>query len=202
MTTESITSSSVPEDAGARLLGLLALAELTLYLRLTAALAEVGDPVRALRVAAAATRHLQRAEQFTARLQTDAGSPDGMAPWRPTVDGLTEIRANDWLEGMVGAHVVGGVLGDLAALLPASDESAVRADAGDLAAAVREATDLDPALVGRLSLFGRRVFGRVLLAARDVVARVPESERPLIRDYFEGAGDIFAERMTAMGLKG
>lgn len=225
----SLDAPIAPPATAPRLVGLLALGEFSLHVDLTAALAEVRDPAFALRIAALSAGRLDRARRFTEVAGADTHAGSGVASgvgsgvdsgvdsgvgaleaWRPTVDVLRGIPAADRFEAMVGAAVVGGVLSDLAALLPGSGpESGVTAagaagaaDDDDLLATVRGEVEADPALAGRLSLYGRRVFGRILLAGRGVVAALAEPERGAVQTYLAGAGEGFADRMSAMGLKG
>ncbi|MDO5699675.1 MAG: hypothetical protein Q4G51_17055 [Dermatophilus congolensis] len=191
MTTDNTTTVE-PDQPG--LLGLLALGELTLHLRLSAVLADAPDPAFALRAATASSAHLERARRFC-ELTTSAE----LETWRPVVDTLLGVPAADWLEGMVSAQVVGGALADLADLLPQASGAPESAGPADV---VRTYVEDDPALAGRLSLFGRRTFGRVLISGRQIVARLPETHASPVRAYFDAAGDTFATRMTSMALKG
>lgn len=204
MTTEDPTPAPTAHGDTPGLLALLALGELSLHLRLTAALGESDDPRRALALATASAGHLERARRFAGLLGDDAGA---MAAWQPCVDVLLGVPAADWVEGMAGANVAGGVLSDLARLVEFVPQVGVGAGAvegagDDLTAEVREVVDADPALVGRLSLFGRRVFGRVLRSGVQIESMLAEPERSRVHTYLEGAGDVFAERMAAMGLRG
>ena len=205
---DSQGQDSRPADAAPNLFGLLALGEFALHVDLTGALADMPEHAFAsgLRVATLSAGRLERARRFA-----ELAGADALEPWRPTVELLREIPAADRFEALVGAGVVGGVLSDLAAL--ASDDGSGGgsydgnggdADRDDLAATVRGEVEADPALAGRLSLYGRRVFGRVLLAGREVVVALaePSPERDRVQAYLEGAGEGFAERMSAMGLKG
>lgn len=200
MTTENTPAAHTPHIDGPNLVGLLALAELELHLRLTAALTDAPDPAFALRVATVSAGHLERARHYSGLARDARPARDGWdAAWKPSVDLLLDVPALNWLEGLTGAYVVAGVLTDLAELVPGTDADTSGAE---LAAAVREATEHDPGLVGRLSLFGRRVFGRVLLSGKRIEDTLLEPEKARVRAYFERAGEAFAERMSTMGLRG
>lgn len=106
---------------------------------------------------------------------------DAMAPFRQPFEKFHAFtRPSDWWEGLVKVYVGDGIARDFYReianyLDPKTREvvTAATADAGHAAYAVRairSGTSLDPALGGRLALWGRRLMGEALAQAQHVVA--------------------------------
>ena len=164
------------------LLGALAYGELTAFDRLAddARLAPTLSGRAALaRMAAAEIGHYQR---LSDRLQQLGVNPEqAMGPFVVVFDSFhATTRPSTWLEGLVKAYVGDGIAADfyreVAELLDPSTRQLVLevlADTGHADFAVREvraAIQADPALSGRLALWGRRLVGEALSQAQRVAA--------------------------------
>ena len=207
------------------LLGLLAYGELTAFGRM-AADAELAPSVSAkAELARFATVEFAHFDRLCARLRELGADPDeAMAPYGVAYDGFHDrTRPADWLEGLVKAYVGDGIASDfyreIAAYLdPASREliTEVLAEGGhaDFAVtAVRAAIDENPAVAGRLALWGRRLLGEALSQAQRVAADrdaltslvVGSPERPgadlaeIVRLFGRLTG-AHSERMARLGL--
>lgn len=200
--------------AAAALVALCARAELGLHLRLASVLDGRGDArtARLLTPLLAQTLHRYR-ELSEGRGDADPAAHDeAVDRWSTAATHLVgSPTPADWAESMVstaigrelltGLEEAAGVIADELALSAGAQDAATRL--------VREAITADPTLVGRLSLYGRRCFGRVLLAGAEIrrtlaaeADPVLDTARPRIAVFFDGAGDVFAARMAAMGLNG
>ena len=202
--------SPVDSRAVVDLLGALAYAELTAFDRLAqdARLAPTLTGRAALaRMAAAEIAHHVR---ITDRLVEFGVDPaDAMAPFVAALDAFHDnTRPRTWLEGLVKAYVGDGLAAsfyrEIAAFLPAPDRMLVEdvlADTGhaDFAVGeVRAALSANRKLVGRLSLWARRLVGEAISQAMAVIA---EREQ-LANLILAGTGDVsgisrLAERITA-----
>jgi ferritin-like protein len=206
------------------LLGLLAYAELSAFLRLTddAALAEaVADKVALAEMAVAEYGHYRMLVRRMEEMQ--ANPEDAMRPFVPAVDAFhAHTEPSDWLEGLVKAYVGDGIAADfyrtIAVLLDPETESlvqevlseAVRSDY--IVARVRQAIDADPAVAGRLALWARRLVGEALSEAQRVAAEHEALARLLVggdAGQLGNIGRMFARltdghsrRMAALGLTG
>ncbi|GAA0987941.1 ferritin-like domain-containing protein [Acrocarpospora macrocephala] len=206
------------------LLGVLAYAELTAFLRMAedASLlaptltdrAALGD------VAATEYAHFRLVRD---RLDSLGADPEqAMAPFTEALDAWhAQTRPSDWYEALVKAYVGTGIAGDfyreVARHVDASTRELVDqalADDGRSEFAVervRQALAEDPKLNGRLALWARRLVGEALSQAYRVAAARPELA-VLLADSAEGAdlagiGKMFAQiteehgkRMAAIGL--
>jgi hypothetical protein len=157
------------------------------------------------------------AERLT---ELGARPEDAMAPFVAALETYHSLtKPSTWLESVVKAYVGYGLAGDfyreVAALV---DEDTGRlitdvlSDAGRAEFAVREveaAVAEQPAVAGRLALFGRRLVGEAISQTQHVLA----DRDSLMLLLVEGTGDLagvgalitritdrHAERMTALGL--
>jgi hypothetical protein len=203
------------------LLGMLAYAELTAFERLAddASLAPtLADKAALGAMAVAEFGHFQVLQERLAVLGVD--SNDAMEPFVGPLDAYHDSTAPaDWLESLVKAYVGDGFAADfyreLAEFMDPSTRSLV-ADVLDdtghaefAVAHVRAATEVDPAVAGRLALWGRRLVGEALVQAQ----RVAVDRDELTRLIVGGVGDLakvgellarltqrHSERMDKLGL--
>lgn len=201
--------------AAATLVALCARAELGLHLRLAAVLDGRGDARTARILTPLLTQTWQRYRELAGgRGDADPAAHDeAVDRWTTAATHLVGSPTPvDWAESMVSTAVGRELLTGLeeAAGVVVTDELALSVGAQEAATRlVQEAITTDPTLVGRLSLYGRRCFGRVLLAGAEIRRTLGaeadpalDAARPRIGVFFDGAGDVFAARMAAMGLNG
>jgi hypothetical protein len=213
--------TTVDNRAVVDLLGALAYAELTAFDRLAedARLAPTLSGRAALaRMAAAEIGHHGRLTDRIAELGVNPAN--AMAPFVSALDTFhNSTRPSTWLEGLVKAYVGDGLAADfyreIAAFLPAADRALVEdvlADTGHADFAVREvraAVGANRRLVGRLSLWARRLVGEAMSQSQAVIA---EHDR-LAELIIGGTGDLggvaqlidritsaHTERMRVLGL--
>ena len=159
----------------------------------------------------------------TDRLQSLGVDPQrAMAPFVAALDRFHALTGpSTWLESLVKAYVGDGLAADfyreVAEVLDPSTRaliSEVLADTGSAAFAVREvraAIEANPALTGRLALWGRRLVGEALSQTQHVLAERDALTELLVR----GAGDLSGvaslistitdghqRRMAEIGLRG
>ncbi len=203
------------------LLGVLAYGELTAFERLAsdARLApSVTDKCALAGMAAAEYAHFARLRDHLVEGGVDP--EEAMAPFVPAVDAFHDsTQPNDWLEGLIKAYVGDGLATDfyreVAGSMPQTQTRAlvldVLADTGQAAFAVSRvnaAIAAEPAVAGRLALWGRRLVGEALIQAQRVAV-----ERDALTELLVGQGDLagivrllnrltdnHTQRMAAMGL--
>ncbi len=199
-----------PGLAGAGPAGLLAAAHFALHVQLTAAAGDAPSPAAGLALAEVATGHLRRAQRLAAAAPGEAGGNDERIA--RVVRHLVGAPApGDWLEGCAGAAISAAVLAEmpLAAARPGPG-GVLAASAGDLdglvVQTVARAVAAEPVRAGLLSMYGRRVFGQVLVAGQlldeEPLPGFSPGQREILRGAFGEAGAGFAELMSAMGLRG
>ena len=155
------------------------------------------------------------------RLVELGASPDAaMAPFVAALETYHSLtKPSTWLESVVKAYVGDGIAADFYREVAAlADErtsaliSEVLTDAGRAEFAVHEvqtAIEAQPAIAGRLALWGRRLVGEAISQTQHVLA----DRDSLMLLLVEGTGDLtgvaalitritdrHAERMTALGL--
>ena len=203
------------------LLGVLAYAELTAFERLAsdASLAPtLADKAALGGMAVAEFGHFQVLHERLAALGID--STEAMAPFVGALDAYHDSTPPaDWLESLVKAYVGDGFAAvcyrELAEFMDEETQALV-ADVLDdtghaefAVAHVRSATEADPAVAGRLALWGRRLAGEALVQAQRIAVDRDELTRLLVG----GVGDLAAvgellarltqrhsERMETLGL--
>jgi hypothetical protein len=207
------------------LLGALAYGELTAFSRL-AADAELAptQPHRAA-LAGVAVAEFHHYELLVQRLRAMGVDPDeAMAPFIAPIDGFHDrTRPTGWLEGLVKAYVGDGIATDfyreISAYVDPSTQELVRAVLQDVGQAefavraVREATQADPRIAGRLALWGRRLVGEALSQAqrvaveRDALASLlvggqnrPGADLAELGRMFARLTDEHTRRMDRLGL--
>ena len=203
------------------LLGVLAYGELTALERLAAdarLAPNVADKTALATMAAAEFGHFRRLRDYLAERGED---PDAvMEPFVRPLDAFHDsTEPNDWLEGVIKAYVGDGLATDfyreVAGSLRDPQTKAlvleVLADTGQASFAVARVTDAiraQPAVAGRLALWGRRLVGEALIQAQRVAV-----ERDALTELLVGDGDLagiarllsrltdnHTARMQAMGL--
>ncbi|HEX3824655.1 MAG TPA: ferritin-like fold-containing protein [Mycobacteriales bacterium] len=209
------------QQAVVDLLGVLAYAELTAFERLAgdASLAPtLADKAALAAMAVAEFGHFQVLHDRLASLGVD--STTAMEPFVGPLDAYHDsTRPADWLESLVKAYVGDGFAADfyreLAEFMDDSTQSLVvdvlddTGHAEFAVAHVRSATEADPAVAGRLALWGRRLVGEALVQAQ----RIAVDRDELARLIVGGVGDLaavgellarltqrHAERMETLGL--
>jgi hypothetical protein len=198
------------------LLGVLAYGELTAFERLA------GDASLALslvdKAALGEIGHFLVLRDRLTSLGVDPG--EAMAPFVGPLDAFHDSTTPaDWLEGLVKAYVGDGFAADfyreVAELVDSPTRDLVLATLSDTGHSefavdhVRAATAADPAVAGRLALWGRRLVGEALVQAQ----RIAVDRDALARLIVGGVGDLAAvgqllarltqrhsERMDALGL--
>ena len=203
------------------LLGVLAYGELTAFERLAsdARLAPtVADKTALATMAAAEFGHFQRLRDH---LSANGIDPDGaMEPFVAPLDAFHDsTEPNDWLEGLIKAYVGDGLAADFYREVAASLQDAqtrelvleVLADTGQAEFAVtrvNQAIAAQPAVAGRLALWGRRLMGEALIQAQRVAV-----DRDALTEVLVGQGELagivtllnrltdrHTARMAAIGL--
>jgi tRNA-(MS[2]IO[6]A)-hydroxylase (MiaE)-like len=203
------------------LLGVLAYGELTAFERLAsdARLAPtVADKTALATMAAGEFEHFRRLSGHLAAAGVDPG--EAMEPFVVPLDAFHDsTEPNDWLEGLIKAYVGDGLATDfyreVSELLPDPDTRAlvleVLDDSGQASFAVARVTEAiraEPAVGGRLALWGRRLVGEAIIQAQRVAA-----DRDALTDLLVTGGDVagiaqllnrltdrHTERMAALGL--
>ena len=203
------------------LLGVLAYGELTAFERL-ASDAQYAPTVRDKEaLATMAVAEFGHFVKLRDHLQAGAVDPtEAMSPFIASLDRFhASTLPNDWLEGLIKAYVGDGLATDFYREVSAAvrDESTrqlvqeVLVDTGQASFAVtrvRGAIDSDPAVAGRLALWGRRLVGEALIEAQRIAA-----ERDALIELLVGNGDLagvtrllnrlmdnHSQRMQALGL--
>jgi hypothetical protein len=169
-------------EAVVDLLGLLAYGELTAFGRM-AADAELAPSLSAkAELARFATLEFAHFDRLCARLRELGADPDtAMDPFVAVYDAFHDrTRPADWLEGLVKAYVGDGIASDfyreIATYLDPATSGLITEVLGEAGHAefavteVRAAIEENPAVGGRLALWGRRLLGEALSQAQRVAA--------------------------------
>ncbi|MGW0588075.1 ferritin-like fold-containing protein [Streptosporangium sp. NPDC002607] len=202
------------------LLGVLAYAELTAFLRLaedaTRYAPSLTDRAALGGLAAAEYAHFELLRDRLADLGVDP--EEAMEPFvGPLDDWHAQTTPGDWLEALVKAYVGTGIALDFyrEAAIGVDDRTRnlveeVLADEGRSQFAVERvgaALQEDPKQAGRLALWARRLVGEALSQGQHVAAARPELAALLVDAAGEDIGRMFARltekhgnRMAALGL--
>jgi len=194
-----VTDVTVPDAqyraAVVDLLAVLAYGELSAFQRLAAdsALAPtINDAAALAAMASAEHRHFTRLRERLVELGADP--EEAIRPFVTAIDGFHQHTApSDWLEGLVKAYVGDGIGSDfyreISVMLHPDDRALVTEVCEDLGQSafvvetVRAAIVADPAVAGRLALWGRRLVGEALSQAQRVAA-----ERDALSDFLISGG--------------
>ena len=189
-------------EAVSDLLGAMAYGELTAFSRL-AADAELAptlsDKAQLARQAAGELHHYDLLDQWLQGIGVDVRV--AMQPFVAAVDEFHDrTRPSTWLEGLVKAYVGDGIATDfyreVSAYLDAGTRALVTDVVQDMGGAefavhaVREAISRDPAVAGRLALWGRRLVGEALSQAQRVAAERDALASLLIGEAGSGGADL------------
>lgn len=211
------------DQATIDLLGVLAYGELTAFERLASdgSLAPTIDDKHALATMAAAEYdHYRRL--YDHMVSEGIEPEEAMLPFVGPVDAFHDSTPpNDWLEGLIKAYVGDGLATDFYREVAAFVQDAptrglvleALADTGQAefaVARVREATEEDPAVAGRLALWARRLVGEALIQAQRVAVERDALTELLVGGSGDLAGisrlltrltDNHTARMNALGLQ-
>ena len=169
-------------------------------------------------MAAAEFGHFQRLRDH---LSASGIDPDAaMEPFVAPLDAFHDsTEPNDWLEGLIKAYVGDGLAADFYREVAASLQDVqtrelvleVLADTGQAefaVARVNQAIAAQPAVAGRLALWGRRLMGEALIQAQRVAV-----DRDALTELLVGQGELagivtllnrltdrHTARMAAIGL--
>ena len=145
-----------------------------------------------------------------------------MAPFVAPLDAFHESTPpNDWLESLIKAYLGDGLASDFYREVAAFVQDAAArglilealADTGQASFAVAKvnaAIQADPAIAGRLALWGRRLVGEALIQAQRVAVERDALTELLVGGSLDLAGigrlltrltDNHTARMAAMGLQ-
>jgi hypothetical protein len=212
----------VPDnDAVIDLLGALAYGELSAFDHLADDAGLAPSLPGRTDMSALAAEEFAHYEQLAARLTALGVAPaEAMAPFVAALETYHSLtKPSTWLESVVKAYVGYGLAGDfyreVAAFVDADTGELIKAVLSDAARAefaVREveaAIADQPALAGRLALWGRRLVGEAISQTQHVLA----DRDSLMLLLVQGTGDLtgvaglitritdrHAERMQALGL--
>jgi hypothetical protein len=212
----------MPEsDAVIDLLGALAYGELSAFDHLADDAGLAPTLTGRAAMSALAAEEFGHYEALAAQLLTLVAQPEAaMAPFVAALETYHSLtKPSTWLESVVKAYVGYGLAADFyreVAAFVDDDTGAlikdVLSDAGRAEFAVREvesAVAEQPAIAGRLALWGRRLVGEALSQTQHVLA----DRDSLMMLLVQGTGDLsgvaglinritdrHAERMTALGL--
>lgn len=206
------------------LLGVLAYAELTAFLRLAEDAATLAptltDRAGLSDLAAVEHRHFRLLRDRLTELGADP--EEAMAPFVEPLDAWHALtKPADWLEALVKAYVGVGIAmdfyreaarrldGEMAALVEAALADEGRSDF--VVARVQAALRDNPKAAGRLALWARRLVGEALSQAQRVAAERPAlagllvsadegQDLPEIGRLFARLTEEHGRRMAALGL--
>ncbi|MGL5856864.1 MAG: ferritin-like fold-containing protein [Angustibacter sp.] len=184
------------------LLAVMAYGELTAFHRIAADLdlaPTLPDKEALGRQAVTEFAHYELLATRLSELGVDVAA--AVEPFVAAVDDFHErTRPSTWLEGLVKAYVGDGIAADffreVASALDADTRALVLEVLQDLGQAdvavraVREAVEADPAVAGRLALWGRRLVGEALSQAQRVAAERDSLAALLIGEHSAGGSDL------------
>lgn len=196
-------------------LGQAACVQLGAFERLSALVAEVPGVAAKESIGRAAAHAFARHERIVAELRRiDADPEREMAGFLPVVNAfVATTRGHDWVEGVLGAQLCGGLLDDFFAALSHGVKSegmrelsalfAVDPEDGRaLEALLHTAMADDAPLAWRLAMWGRRLVGDTLLVARGTLRLTGDAEAddPHTEALFAEVIAAHTRRMDALHL--
>jgi hypothetical protein len=212
---------SPPPDAVVDLLGALAYGELSAFDHLADDAGLAPTLTARAEMSAMAAVEFGHYQRLADRLVAVGADPEAaMAPFVAALETYHSLtKPSTWLESVVKAYVGDGMAADfyreVAEFVDDGTGELIRAvltDAGRAEFAVREvaaAVAEQPAVAGRLALWGRRLVGEAISQTQHVLA----DRESLMRLLVEGTGDLagvtglisritdrHAERMASLGL--
>lgn len=206
------------------LLGVLAYAELTAFLRLAEDAATLAPTLtdRAALSDLAAVEHRHFTLLRDRLVELGADPEEAMAPFVDALDSWHELtRPSDWLEALVKAYVGAGIAMDFyrevahrvgPGIAELVDEALADEGRSEFAVErVRAALKENPKVAGRLALWSRRLVGEALSQAQRVAAARPTlaallvaagdgQDLPEIGRLFARLTEEHGKRMAALGL--
>ncbi len=215
--------TSTPDQATVDLLGVLAYGELTAFERLAtdARLAPtIRDEHALASMAATEFGHYLRLHDHLLAAGIDPFA--AMEPFVAPLDAFHDSTPpNDWLESLIKAYLGDGLATDFYREVAAFIQEPVArglvleslADTGQASFAVAKVTEAiaaDPAVAGRLALWGRRLVGEALIQAQRVAVERDALVELLVGGSLDLAGigrlltrltDNHTARMQALGLQ-
>lgn len=188
------------------LLGTLAYGELAAFHRLAedaVGAPTLADQVMTASMAATQFNHFDLVRDHLWGMDVDV--MEAMTPFHQAFDSYhTQTRPRSWLEGLVTTYVGDGLANDFYREVAAYVDPATRdlvhrvlADAREndyVVGRVRQAISDDPAVAGRLALWGRRLVGEALIQAQRVAV-----ERPALTALLSGTLDRPSTDLAAIG---
>jgi hypothetical protein len=197
----------VDQEAVVDLLGALAYGELTAFERLaldSRFAPTLADKASLAGMAAAEFAHFRRLVDYL-RDEVGVDPETAMEPFVTPLNEFHETTApSNWLEGLVKAYVGDNIAADFYREISVFLDPPTRAlvlevleDTGHSEFAVdrvRAAIRADPAVAGRLALWGRRLVGEALTQAQRVAA-----ERDALIRLVAGSGDNLGEFSRMLG---
>jgi len=206
------------------LLGLLAYGELQGFARMSADAAMAPSLGEQAQASAIAVNEFRQFERLAQRLVDVGAEPEAaMAPFVASIDAFHRDTApSDWPESLVKIYVGDGIARDFyletSGFVDPETSALIRsvfADRGQadfVVTSVRHAIAEDPAVAGRLALWGRRLVGEALSQAQRVSAERESLSALLISGEggldLAGVGELFARmttrhtaRMERLGLE-
>lgn len=218
-------TEAAPATGVIDLLALICYGELSAFERLAddSKLAPtLADKVALARLASLEFGHVAGLQQRLVELGVDPY--EAMGPFQQAIDSFHAHTAPaDWLEGLVKAYVGDGLAGDfyveIAGLVDNRTKEVIVASQRDAGHAefvvdrVRSAIEQEPAVAGRLALWGRRLMGEALSQAQrvaadrwalsELVAGTPERpglDLAELGRMFQRLTERHVERMGRLGL--
>lgn len=211
---EGASDASVPPAPAASdyrlgvvdLLGVVAYGEIAAFRRLAedaAAAPTLADQVMTASMAAAQMQHFERVRDHLWSFDTDV--MEAMEPFHRAFDAYqARAKAKSWLEALVSTYVGGGFAADFYREIAAYVDPATRdlvfgvltddRQTDYIVGRVRQAIVDQPAVGGRLALWGRRLVGEALTQAQRVAA-----DRPALTELLSGTVDRPGMDLAAIG---